>query len=64
MKGVKVMTVAAIHFVEYGDEYGFDGKVVAKLDTMFMPESFIETEKAAMLDILGDHVVAIEIEEI
>lgn len=58
------MTVEVIEFVDYGaqGEYGFFGKVVAKLDVVGMSDDVREREVAEMRRVLGDHVVEVVIE--
>jgi hypothetical protein len=58
------MTVVAVEFRDYGvyGEYGFLGKHVATLDATGLTADERATEVAAMTEVLGEHVVAVEVE--
>lgn len=60
------MTVEVIEFVDYGvqGEYGFFGKIVAKLDVVGMPTDMQEREIEAMQEILGWHVMPRVVERV
>lgn len=58
------MTV--IEFVDHGaqGEFGFFGKVVARSDVRGMTAAERAVEVAEMRAIVGEHVVAVEVEEV
>ena len=59
-------SIVRIDYVDPGvnDEYGPFGKVVASSDVRGLPPVAISEEIAAMTEILGSHVVAVEVEEV
>lgn len=60
------MRVEEIHFIDYGaqGEYGLLGKVVAVSEVRGMSEAERKAEVEAVRAIVGEHVVAIELEVI
>lgn len=59
------MTVIEIEYIDHGTyigEYGFFGKRVARSIVAGMSEAEIKDEVTEMKTILGDHVVAVEVE--
>jgi hypothetical protein len=61
-----MMTVVRIEYVDHGvaGEYGFFGKRVAASDVRGMTAAEREREVAEMKAIVGEHVHAVEVEEV
>ena len=60
------MTIIEITVIDpgVGEEYGFFGKPVARVEVRGMTAEEIEAEKAEMIRLFGEHVRIIEVEEV
>lgn len=60
------MTIERIDYIDHGvaGEYGFFGKKVASSDVRGMTGTEIGAEIREMTALLGDHVVAVEVETV
>lgn len=60
------MTITKIEFVDHGaqGEHGFFGKVVATSDVRGFTATERAVEIASMRKIVGEHVAAVEVEEV
>lgn len=56
--------VVTIEYVDYDEQYGMFGKVVARSDVRGYSPDRIEREKRDMVRILGGHVACREVEDI